>query len=91
MPVPKFNPLPAVAPVSAPMPGLTGAAVVPSDSVNFTTPTRRLWIGAAGAVSVAMGGTTVVFAGVPVGWLDVACTRVNATGTVATSILAFAG
>ncbi len=91
MPVPKFNVLPPIAPISVPMPGLTGGAVVPSDTVNFVTTTRRLWIGVAGTVSVVMAGVTVNFTAVPVGWFDVACTRVNATGTAATTILAFAG
>lgn len=86
----KLNALPAIAPVGGPMPGLTGAAVVPSDSVSFTGTTRRLWVGVGGAISVQMGGATVVFTAVPVGWFDVACTRVNATGTTATTMLAFA-
>lgn len=90
MPVPKFNPRPPTTPLSVPMPGLAGGVVVPSDTVNFPTTAAYLYITTTGTLSVVMGGVTVSFGTVPVGRFDVACTRVNATGTSA-AVLAFAG
>ena len=72
-------------------PFLFGEAVTPSDTVNLSAPARGLWVGGAGAVSVQMygDGGTVIYAGVPAGTLlPVQCTRVNATGTTATNIIA---
>ncbi len=68
-----------------------GEAVTPSDTVNLSAPATGLWIGGAGAVSVQMygDGATVVYPAVPAGSiLPVQCTRVNATGTTATNIIA---
>lgn len=65
-------------------------AVTPSDSVNLSQPARSLYIGGTGAVSVVMYGdeATVVFPAAPVGVLPIQVTRVNATGTTATNIVA---
>jgi hypothetical protein len=65
-------------------------AVTPSDVTNLTNPARGLWVGGTGAVSVEMyGGGTAVFSGIPAGTLlPVQCTRVNATGTTASLIVA---
>lgn len=65
-------------------------AVTPSDVTNLVHPARGLWIGGAGAVSVEMyGGGTMIFSGCPAGvLLPVQVTRVNATGTSATLIVA---
>jgi hypothetical protein len=72
-------------------PFLFGEAVTPSDSVNLSAPSRGLWVGGAGNVSVQMygDGGTIIYVGVPAGQLlPVQCTRVNATGTTATNIIA---
>lgn len=72
-------------------PYTSGAAVTPSDTVDLTNVSRALWIGGAGtgALSVIMAdGTTLALAGVPVGLLRLRCSRVRATGTGVTSIVA---
>lgn len=60
--------------------------VTPSDSAgdNFDKPTRALWIGTGGDVSIEdIRGTAFVFTNVPNGTLlPVVCIRVNSTGTV---------
>jgi hypothetical protein len=64
------------------------AAVTPSDTVNFSTPSV-VWIGTAGNVKVTTAqGSDVVFTSVPGGTvLPVQVLRVWATGTVATNIV----
>lgn len=70
-------------------PAKYSATVTPSNSVNLESPTTCLYIGVSGDVSVEMvGGMTQVFVSVPVGILPVQCTRVNSTGTTASSIVA---
>lgn len=66
-----------------------GFSVTPSDSVNFTSDARALYIGGAGNVSVVtIEGDVLVFGNVPAGTvLPVAARRVNSTNTSATSIL----
>ena len=67
------------------------SAVTTSDSTVFAQPTRALYIGAAGNITVDMadGGTSVLFVGVQGGTLlPIQVTRVYATGTTATSIVA---
>jgi len=67
-------------------------AVTPSDTVDLAAgPTRGLYVGAFGNVTVDMvsGGTGIVFVGVqPGSLLPIQATRVYATGTTATSIVA---
>ena len=65
-------------------------AVTPSDSVSFTTSCRALYIGNAGNVAlVTVGGDEVTFVGLAAGSiLPVATSRVDATGTTATNIVA---
>ena len=73
-------------------PSASFAAVVPHNTTNLTVPTRGLFIGVAGNVSVvplASPSTSVVFKNVAAGSvLPVAALRVNATGTTATDIVA---
>lgn len=66
-----------------------GFSVTPSDSTNFTTAARALYIGGAGNVTlVTIEGDVLAFNNVPAGTiLPVATRRVNSTGTSATSIL----
>jgi hypothetical protein len=66
-------------------------AVTPSDTVDLTNVSRALYVGGAGAVTVILAdfATTVAFAAVPAGSiLPVRVSRVKATGTAATSIVA---
>ncbi len=68
------------------------AAVTPSDTVDLAVHTRGLYIGGAGDLSVEMAktGTAVIHTGVPQGSvLPLRVSRVNATGTTATHIVAW--
>ena len=69
-------------------PAKYGAAVTPSNSTYLTAPTRSLYIGTTGDVSIEMLNGTVVLSSVPVGILPVQCLRVNSTGTTASNIVA---
>jgi hypothetical protein len=67
------------------------SAVTTSNSTIYEQPTRGLYIGAAGNLTVDMadGGSSVLFVGVPGGTvLPIQVTRIYATGTTATSIVA---
>jgi hypothetical protein len=71
-------------------PARNAAAVTPSDTENLTTSVRALYIGGgSGVLKVdTVGGQTVTFAGVPVGFvLPVSVQRVYVTGTTATNIV----
>ena len=65
-------------------------AITPSDSISLPRITRGVYVGGAGSVSALMAdGTSAVFAGVQAGsLLPLRATRINATGTTATLILA---
>lgn len=72
-------------------PATNAVAVTPHDSTNIGSPTRALWIGGAGNISVEMNGvgSAVVFQGIAAGsLLPVSVTRVNSTSTTATQIVA---
>ena len=82
-------PITAVVPTD--LPAQFAAAVTPSDSVNFSSECRSLYIGGAGNVVVVMNSddAAVTFTGVPAGTiLPVRAKRVNSTSTTATSIVA---
>lgn len=69
-------------------PAKFGQTVTPSDS-TVLTPTRALYIGVGGDVSVLMmNNVTVTFKNVTVGILPIQVTKVLATDTTASSILA---
>lgn len=65
-------------------------AVTPSDATNFTDGAcHAIYVGGTGNVTAIVNGTAVLFAGVPVGTtLRIRATRVNATGTAATNLVA---
>jgi hypothetical protein len=70
---------------------LNAAVVIPSDTVNLDFPTRFLWVGGAGNVSVEMegSGSAIVLEGITAGtMLPIRVKRVNVTGTTATKIVA---
>jgi hypothetical protein len=74
----------------APGPAVHGFAVTPSDSTVFAEPTRQVYVGSAGSLTVLMNddATTTAFAAVPAGTsLNISVTKVMATGTSATSIV----
>lgn len=64
-------------------------AITPSDSVNFTTNARRIYVGGMGnIVVVGPGGAVVTFIAVPTGTtLVVNAKRVNSTSTTATNLV----
>ncbi|HEY6026400.1 MAG TPA: hypothetical protein VIV09_05820 [Pseudolabrys sp.] len=70
-------------------PAVKAAAVTTSDTVDLPNGvTRALYIGVTGNVVAVMEGTAITFTAVPVGVLPIECTRVNATGTTASAIVA---
>lgn len=71
-------------------PASDGAAVVPDDNTDLATASKRLWVGAAGNVTlITVRGTTLTYTAVPAGtYLMVRATRVKATGTSANNIVA---
>ena len=75
--------------------GLSGnassaVAVTPSDTTDLTYVSRWLFVGGAGNVTCIMAdGTTVLFTGILAGTLlPIRCSRVKATGTTATLMVA---
>ena len=76
-------------------PAYNGEAVAPDDANDLTLVTRAIYVGGAGDVKVDLPGrqgepaTTVTFKAVPVGTLlPIAASRVYATGTTATNLVA---
>ena len=71
-------------------PARGAAAVVPDDDdANVPMVTRSLYVGFPGDVTVTMlDGNVVTFSAVPAGLLPIRVTRVHATGTTATGIVA---
>lgn len=76
--------------MTAPLASLEISEVVtPSDTVGFGGgKCRAIYVGVSGDVSAVLGGSSVVFKSVPVGHLWIGATRVNATGTTATNMVA---
>ncbi len=66
------------------------AAITPDDATDLTTPARSIYVGGAGDVVVKnAAGTNVTFTAVPAGTtLPIQTTRVMATGTTATLLIA---
>jgi hypothetical protein len=73
-------------------PAIKFAAITPSDTVNLTVPCFGIYVGGAGNVScINDAGTVVTFIGATAGSvLPVTTSRVNATLTTATSLVALA-
>lgn len=68
------------------------SAITPSDATVFAQPTRGLYIGGGGNITVdfADGGAAVTLVNPAIGYpLPLQVTRVYATGTTATNIVAF--
>lgn len=63
--------------------------VVPHASNNLTNgECAYLYVGVAGNITAICNGAVQLFSNVPVGWHPIRCTRVNATGTTATNVVA---
>lgn len=70
-------------------PGKYAAVIVPDDVINLETLTRAIYVGsAAGNISVQMNEQTIIFTSVPIGILPIQASRVNATGTTSTNLVA---
>jgi hypothetical protein len=72
-------------------PAVNGAAITPNDSTPLTQPTRMIYVGGAGDLTVILVGDTaaITFKAVPVGTvLNVRASTVKATGTTATNLVA---
>ncbi len=73
--------------LTAPFSG--AAAVVPNDDTGLDYVSRSLHIGGAGDIRVqTLEGDIVTFAGVMVGWFPGRISKVFATGTTTTNIVA---
>lgn len=71
-------------------PADNAAAVTPNDSADLTTTARALYIGVGGDLKVTLiGSGTITFQSYPSGqWLPCRVSRVFASGTTATGIVA---
>ncbi|MBO0142262.1 hypothetical protein JZX87_13930 [Agrobacterium sp. Ap1] len=75
-------------PRSAGEPFRSAAAVTPSDSADLAIPSL-LYVGTSGDIAVVtLDGSTVVLKNHPVGYMPGIVTRVRATGTTASNIVA---
>lgn len=69
-------------------PVVKGVAVTPHDT-NSIAQTRGLYVGATGNLTVTMAdGADTLYSNVPVGIFPICVTKVKATGTTATNIVA---
>ena len=66
------------------------AAVVPNDAADLATLSRALYVGTTGDITVTMAGgeANVLIKAAPVGILPLRVSRVWATGTTATNLVA---
>ena len=75
----------------AAMPDAVGThafAITPSDFTVFSPPTRWLWIGSTGTLTVVMNdGSQIAFGAVPVGRIPLSVQQVLSTGTSASAIV----
>lgn len=68
-------------------------AITPSNSADFSYPTRGIWVGGAGDLTVDMAGsgTNITIPSIPAGtFLPICVRRVYVTGTDATDLVGFA-
>lgn len=70
-------------------PAFDAFSITPSDSVDFETPARGIYVGSSGNISlVTPKGNTVVLVSALVGTIiPVQCTRVNSTNTTASNLV----
>ena len=70
-------------------PAYDGFAITPSDTVDFDSIAKSIYVGGAGTVVlVTPTGTVLTFVGVPVGTvLPVCAKRINSTSTTATNLI----
>lgn len=71
-------------------PASSAVVITPHDSTDLVKPSRGIYVGVGGDISVEMAGTgtAIVFVGVAAGTvLPFRVTRVNATATTATNLV----
>ena len=76
---------------TAPGPAYAALAITPSNTVDIRSKwtTRGVYVGVGGDITAVVNGTAILFKSVPQGTiLPINCTRVNATGTTATDLVA---
>lgn len=84
-----WNPFSAILTANNKAPFEYAEVVTPNDSTNQASGmTRGVYVGVTGDVTMVVGGNAVLFKAMPVGIYWIRTTRVNATGTTATNILA---
>lgn len=65
------------------------AVITPSDTVNIVDgETNYIYVGVTGNVTCICNGVAVLFSNLAVGYHPIKTTRINATGTTATTMLA---
>jgi hypothetical protein len=71
-------------------PSASAAAITPNDATNFAGGAcRGIYVGGAGNITAIVGGSAILFTAVPAGMiLPIVATRVNATATTATAMVA---
>lgn len=70
-------------------PAAAAQTITPHDSTNLSSTTRGVYVGVSGDVVAIIGGSPYTFKNVPAGAiLPIAATRVNATNTTATNLIA---
>lgn len=70
-------------------PGYFAAEITPNDSIDLPTTSRALYVGTGGDISLTMaGGHTVTLRNVAGGFVPLRVSRIHATGTTATDIVA---
>lgn len=72
------------------LPALEGEAITKSDTDNFSTTARGIYVGVSGnVVVITPSGAALTFVAVPAGQiLPIRCIRVNSTNTTAASMIA---
>lgn len=70
-------------------PAKNHATITPSDTADLPALTRSIRVGGAGNVSIVVDGVTVVYTCVAGEILPLVASRVNATGTTATGLVAW--
>jgi hypothetical protein len=72
-------------------PGSAHLAITPSNTVNFASkfPCRGIYVGVSGNITAVVNDVAVLYTAVPQGIiLPINATRVNATGTTASALVA---
>ena len=86
--------MPAIDKFSSYSTSLTGplthlSEVTPDDDTDLPYVTRTIYVGTSGDMEVTTaGGEDVTLANLPVGWHPIRVSRIHATGTTATDIVA---